>query len=102
MMPTNNPDTIMIIFSIFFIAYPIKKPKNPPIPIEVANPPIPIEVANSPTPIEVARELKSINILINYPRTIDICNIDIFHEIIELHIVLVFLEQAYLQKFLRL
>jgi hypothetical protein len=93
MMPTNNPDTIMIIFSIFFIAYPIKKPKNPPIPIEVANPPI---------PIEVARELKSINILINYPRTIDICNIDIFHEIIELHIVLVFLEQAYLQKFLRL
>jgi hypothetical protein len=93
MMPTNNPDTIMIIFSIFFIAYPIKKPKNPPIPIEVANPPI---------PIEVARELKSINILINYPRTIDIYNIDIFHEIIELHIVLVFLEQAYLQKFLRL
>jgi hypothetical protein len=93
MMPTNNPDTIMIIFSIFFIAYPIKKPKNPPIPIEVANPPI---------PIEVARELKSINILINYPRTIDICNIDIFHEIIELHIVIVFLEKAYLQKFLSL
>jgi len=93
MMPTNNPATIMIIFSIFFIAYPIKKPKNPPIPIEVANPPI---------PIEVARELKSINILMNYPRTINICNIDIFHEIIELHIVIVFLEQAYLQKFLRL
>ena len=93
MMPTNNPATIMIIFSIFFIAYPIKKPKNPPIPIEVANPPI---------PIEVARELKSINILMNYPRTINICNIDIFHEIIELHIVIVFLKQAYLQKFLRL
>jgi hypothetical protein len=44
----------------------------------VANPPIPIEVANPPIPIEVARELKSINILINYPRSIDICNIDIF------------------------
>ena len=53
MIPTNNPATTMIIFNIFFIAYPIKNPKNPPIPIEVANPPI---------PIEVARELKSINI----------------------------------------
>ena len=41
------------------MAYPIKKPKNPPIPMEVANPPI---------PIEVARELKSTNIPMNYPR----------------------------------
>jgi hypothetical protein len=56
-------------------------------------------VANPPIPIEVARELKSINILINYPRTIDICNIDIFHEIIELHIVLV-LEQTICKSFL--
>lgn len=71
MIPTNNPATTMIIFNIFFIAYPIKNPKNPPIPIEVANPPI---------PIEVARELKSINILTNYPRIINICNIVIFHE----------------------
>jgi hypothetical protein len=83
----------MIIFSIFFIAYPIKKPKNPPIPIEVANPPIPIEVANPPIPIEVA----------NPPIPIEVARgVKSIHEIIELHIVLVFLEQAYLQKFLRL
>jgi hypothetical protein len=76
---------MMIIFSIFFIAYPIKKPKNPPIPIDVASPPIPIEVAT---------ELKSINILMNHPRTINIWNIDIFNEIFKQHIVMVFLEQV--------
>lgn len=62
----------MIIFNIFFIAYPIMKPKNPPIPTEVANPPI---------PIEVAKELKSRNIFTNYSRTMNICNIDIFNGI---------------------
>jgi hypothetical protein len=62
----------MIIFNIFFIAYPITKPKNPPIPTEVASPPI---------PIEVAKELKSRNIFRSYPRTMDIYNIDIFNGI---------------------
>jgi len=59
----------MIIFNIFFIAYPIKKPKNPPIPMEVASPPI---------PREVAKEVKSTNILIIYLRTANICSVDIF------------------------
>lgn len=50
----------------------MRKPKNPPIPTEVASPPI---------PIEVAKELKSRNIDTNYPRTSNICSTDIFNGI---------------------
>jgi hypothetical protein len=39
-----------------------------------------MDVANPPIPIELARELKSTNIPINYPRAMNICNIDISHQ----------------------
>jgi hypothetical protein len=49
-----------------------------------------MDVANPPIPIELARELKSTNIPINYPRAVNICNIDISHQFFYVEIVRAF------------